>query len=574
VHRGLLRSTGQGFALEDGVQLTFPDDLLDVWTERLAGATASASLEEVQALQLAAALGRDVGREEWILVCAQEGFVVPFGLIGRLADIGIVREQEGGFRFAHDLARDAVVRRSREEGSWASHASRCADAIASLGNPGSAERCALLLLDAGRIEDAAAAYLRAAVWVGELGDDHHSIELYTAHAALLDRLGAEPEDERRIEAGLRALERKRSYGQYDVLVKEAQRFGAVARQQSWRSLEALALYLEAMGRRSLEGDSASIPPLERAVELFDEADPEDAGIRTRLLLGRVLSTSGQFERAEAETRRALADAERWGSPLSQSRALLRMADVLNMVGKAEEAEEPLEKALDLVGRYGLLRAEIRVRIIAAGSMVRLGKTDEAAAHISRARDLAVRLGHKGDISDACTLQGEVERMRGNLALAEDAYREALRLSTELKSGWVAAPRSNLGLIRLQLGLYEEARALLEEARGEFLDAGRRGLGDFLACLLLPCYAALGDWGAWTDIWPAIARFAPGTSLAELDSACLLVQAAELALRAGEAERGQAAGQMAVLHYRALGRAAEAKLLAVRYGLEQSESTDS
>ena len=178
--------------------------------------------------------------------------------------------------------------------------------------------------------------------------------------------------------------------------------------------------------------------------------------------------------------------------------------------------------------------------------------------------MTAQLGNRANLSDVCIFQGEVERHRGNLALAENAYRESLHIAEDLQSSWAAAARTNLALIRLELGIYGEARVMFERAHKEFEEAGRQSVGQIVQTFLMTTYAAQGDWATWQARWPSIANFEHGHTYADKDSGRFLVQAAELAKTAGQFRFARDAGQLAAEHYRSIGQEREAQLLVERY----------
>jgi len=90
-------------------------------------------------------------------------------------------------------------------------------------------------------------------------------------------------------------------------------------------------------------------------------------------------------------------------------------------------------------------------------------------------------GNRSGAADAFYQQGEIHRLRGELAAAEDAYREASRCGVE--------PQPGLALLRLAQGNGDAAAAAIRRALGETDDGLKRGR-------LLPAYVeimlAVGD----------------------------------------------------------------------------------
>ncbi len=121
------------------------------------------------------------------------------------------------------------------------------------------------------------------------------------------------------------------------------------------------------------------------------------------------------------------------------------------------AEQP--EMVAFTGRCLLHRAEIvQVR----------GGWDEALAEAARAVERSARTNNRGAAGEACYRQGEVHRLRGQLAAAEESYREASR--------WGREPQPGLALLRLAQGDREAAVTGIRRAAGEATDPlARAGL---------------------------------------------------------------------------------------------------
>jgi ATP/maltotriose-dependent transcriptional regulator MalT len=104
-----------------------------------------------------------------------------------------------------------------------------------------------------------------------------------------------------------------------------------------------------------------------------------------------------------------------------------------------------------------------------------GAWSEALEEASRAAGRSEQAMNERATARACYLRGELRRLRGELAGAEEDYREASRLGAE--------PQPGLALLRLSQGNRDAAAASIRRVVGETTDRLRRAA-------LLPAYAEI------------------------------------------------------------------------------------
>jgi ATP/maltotriose-dependent transcriptional regulator MalT len=128
-----------------------------------------------------------------------------------------------------------------------------------------------------------------------------------------------------------------------------------------------------------------------------------------------------------------------------------------------------EQQEDLVAFTG------RCRVHHAQILQLQGAWPDALEEVDRINRQAEQAMNPAAVAKGYYLQGEVHRLRGELAEAEDAYRKVSRLGTE--------PQPGLALLRLAQGNQAAAAAAIRRAVGETTDRSRRAS-------LLPAYAEI------------------------------------------------------------------------------------
>ena len=134
VDREVLEPSDDGYRLTGEAPRELPDDLHEIWGHRLehllGGPTGLSEREGRVALELAALLGEQVDGEVWEAACQLEGISPPDGLRERLIEQGLVFPEPGGWRFAHGMFVESLLRGARDGDRHARLAGRCAEAIA------------------------------------------------------------------------------------------------------------------------------------------------------------------------------------------------------------------------------------------------------------------------------------------------------------------------------------------------------------------------------------------------------------------------------------------------------------
>lgn len=222
-------------------------------------------------------------------------------------------------------------------------------------------------------------------------------------------------------------------------------------------------------------------------------------------------------------------------------------------GQLVMAKREVKRALLLYRTVGFRSGVARCQVSLATIARQRGRVGRAVRRARLALAVAEPNGFRDPAAKAWNLLGEVARKRGDLPAAEAAYARSAGLYRAMGSRFGLAPALNRGVVLVDVGRFDEARAQLEHELGRARRLGMAGstLGALIS--LLPCDAHDGDWLSW-DIRLAEARgLLARTGYVEEDCPILLTRAGQLAMDAGERDRGIDALALAADRWRALGR---------------------
>lgn len=161
VERGELEfGSGGTLRLTQDAQIDLPDTLHALWRRRVDDVVARNPAPGWHALEIAAALGMYIERDDWLAALELARIDVDRWFIDRLFARGLFEPSRGGWRFAHGMLRESLVRHAKEAGRWEECNLVCARIFASSTTYPARLRHAEHLVAADH-EDAAAAMLRA-----------------------------------------------------------------------------------------------------------------------------------------------------------------------------------------------------------------------------------------------------------------------------------------------------------------------------------------------------------------------------------------------------------------------------
>lgn len=503
-----------GFRVAEGRELELPEDIHALWMRRLERliddlhAAAAAAVQCV--LERAAALGRDVARQEWDALCEAEDVGHSNAIADRLVERGLAERTERGWAFAHGMFVDSIERHARRNGRWREHHRRCAELLERLypNRPRqTAARRAAHWEEATDWERAIDALWDEYLRVHEFEDGALERRVLERRARLLDEADAATDDPRRIEN--------------DIEMGWCELHSSGATDETLDTFET--------SRRSAEavGDDELLAKVWRGLAAWQ---------RYR----------GDLEAAFESGQKAVAAARRCGDETELVRALLSMGASDFWRGKLRSAETKLSEAHGIASGASLGYWARYVRQVLADVAKERGEYDRAREMY---REILEQSRHAGNrnLEALCTNGlGEIARFRDDADRARNRYREFARLAREIHDpSGAAISMFNVGLVELMAGRFDVAAEVLDDAEHRLDELSRKDQWlHGLRTARLTLAAGTGNWQRFDDLlahyddgWPDEARLYK-------DHPWLLEMAGSYAERANQAERASAARRLA------------------------------
>jgi serine/threonine protein kinase/tetratricopeptide (TPR) repeat protein len=499
VQRGVLEVGETGFVLRPGEEARFPDDLHQVWSARVGRLLDDLPAGSREALEIGAALGPDVDREEWETACRAAGSPAPPQLVEGLVMSHLAVRTEEGWRFVHPMLRESLERMAREAGRWPGHNRGCAAMLlgrAAARERGVAERLGRHLLLAGQPGSAVDFLLRGAGERRETSDYTAAQLLLAQRDDALQSLSAGRRDPRWGDGWVLRARIHLHQGQLDEVFRWAGRAVTGGMEDEWIRIrsEALRLLGDAARRRG---------NLRQSVDLYE----------------RCLLTESSHGVA----------ASLWG-----------LADVLRQRGDLERARELFDRSERLYQEIGDDHG-MADHLIGLADLARQRRdAAEAERWYRKARYRFEELGNQYGVARSLNGLGEAARLRDDMARAGGLYLQSLGILERLSSADGLFPRVNLALVDLGGGRFAEAQEGLEEIRGQLENLDWGGL---LACVhagLLACAAHARAWGAWETSFARLHGLLAASGLQDPDINWCTELSAKLAEDAGREAWARAA----------------------------------
>ena len=502
-----------GFGVAEGRELDLPDDIHQLWRRRLRRLLEAASFAEStvleRALEIAAALGRDVDATEWRAVCRRCNVDRPDELRDQLIERGLAERTDGGWAFGHGLVVDSLEHQARERDRCRDNHRLCAELLEKL-YPDSprqtAARRANHYIAAGDPEAALEPLREEAERLRQSGDLRGQGQTLERRGRLLDTLECPDHDPRRLENEIRQARLQLRYG---------------------------------------SSPDALLESIERTRERAERAGNDKLVADACHTLAAAYRTNSDLEAARDAIRRGLPPARASGNPEVLNDVLRESGWTEYLCGNLDEAESRLTEARSVARNAGYRLGEIWTQRNLG--WVALGRGEEARA--SRLFEHCLQESRQGGFRslEAQSLNGlgEISRYAGDAEEARRHYRRYCEMARELHlPEEVATGHLNLAQVELLAGRFDAVDRHLARNRQVWDKIDRDMKRRLIIPVRLTRAAGTGEWSTFDDLLAAFTDDRETHEALFEDYPWLLEMAGDYAAEAGERERARRVWRLA------------------------------
>ena len=238
--------------------------------------------------------------------------------------------------------------------------------------------------------------------------------------------------------------------------------------------EARLMQQEAIVPHRLGKYPQALRRLTQALAVLEGIEDDAASAQRARLYGwyaTVLQHQWRPSEAIEWCRRAIAEAESCGAEEALAQAYFILDWAYLAVGRRDDAVYSA-RAVEIYERLGNLDRMAWALNIMGGRSYLAGRWEEAIGFADRARETFVRIGDEMNATVAALNVACIRADQGRMEDAEPYFRHALELRRSVGNVMKIADGANeLGRFEGRVGNVEEAKALLAEARGLFLEEG-------------------------------------------------------------------------------------------------------
>ncbi|HEV8324097.1 MAG TPA: protein kinase [Myxococcota bacterium] len=186
----------------------------------------------------------------------------------------------------------------------------------------------------------------------------------------------------------------------------------------------------------------------------------------------MLRTRGEIDGARRAAMEAVEAAVRTDDPVVQGRAEKEMGEIYSFAGDIEGALERYRKALRWFEAAGVGAQLWRVRQAMGTAHLMSARYADAEVEFQRALDEASRVGDDFGVASAVQALGASSYCMADWETCLQRFGEALEMGRRLGNRRSEGVNlSNIGLVHAELGLYDGAHALLQQARAIYEEVG-------------------------------------------------------------------------------------------------------
>ncbi len=525
VERGLLEPGPRGYAVREGEDLVLPEDIHRLWAQRYQSLVARHPVDCTLALEVAAVMGHEIVRAEWLTACRNAKGLPSEALMRDLFESRFIVGTTERWSFVHAMLRETIEQSAVQAGRAPAHHLGVASMLLAHHRPGQAdidERLATHLFAAGQYDDAASLFLAATQHAERRCEYTRTLYLSRRGLEALKRAQIGEEDAR--------------YGELGVL--RASVFTAiVAPTERRHELEALR------ARLALPGWSG-------------------VGAHCLEFEARALRKNGELIACEQLFERGRRTYQKLGDEDGLARCLEGKAWSLVLRGELEEAEELYALVLARSAHIG----EQRVVADCLNGVVeiwrRRGQISQAVAVLEQDKQLCAAIGYSRGMLDCLNCLGDIRREQGELEAAEALYEESLEMghSMGIKRG---VGELNLALLKIERGNFVQAQPVLEELLDLLSGLDSGAVLPTIHAALCACEGARAQWPAAMDHLRAYRERLGHPPIFEPDVALCLEIAAELALDQHQEAEARALLALALDQWRGLSSTSKVRLIEQR-----------
>jgi tetratricopeptide (TPR) repeat protein len=510
VDRDLLEWTPAGFVLADTDEALVPEAAIDLWTTRLDAALEPLGDPERRAVQAAALIGLGIDQDVWFELCDRLRVDAPDRVVGHLLERRLVERTSGGWRFAHAMARHALLAEADRPSRLERLHAVCAETLQALW-PENRWAIGQHWFRAKRFDRSLQPLLDAADRARREARHDRGVRCIELLERVLEELEL-PEDSRAAlhVACLRALF-EASLSRYEGVEEELLRYIEIAKRTPHRS-EELALRCQLIGTYQLTGQF-------------------DAALTTA---NSVLSEDGL-------------------TPFQEYLAASCKAKILARTGSADEAlsiirqvkEQPWFESLRLTLRHEADALEARC-------MVRLNRLEEAVDLFDELADAQEALG-----TPLIAATSRLSRVNALIQLdrldeAEVQCRAVLKEMQSFSVREVQNAELHLAYVLLYKGDLDDAEDLFKSQLGPIRRENRTYVETYLLCGLALIEAERRHWTRFEKRFNQMRTAADQTNNIDFDLARSMRMAADVAVEAGRTDLAIEALEFAISQLEALG----------------------